>query len=185
MADDRQHATASRTSSTAAGAARNAGAKSDPDLILSPSRTDRRAVRKDPSHDARESRRDDEQPDVVVAEDDNFTALLTTEVLRRAGFSVVRASDGEAALEEVERLHPKVMVLDINMPRRDGLEVLRIVRRNLESAQLRILVLSSHGQADVAERARRDGADDYLVKPYAPADLVDRVRRLSDAGRDG
>lgn len=142
-------------------------------------------MRKDPSHDRTESLRDGESPDVVVAEDDNLTALLTTEVLRRAGFSVVRASDGEAALEEVERLHPRVMVLDINMPRRDGLEVLRIVRRNLESAQLRILVLSSHAQADVAERARREGADDYLVKPYAPADLVQRVRRLSDGERDG
>jgi DNA-binding response OmpR family regulator len=142
-------------------------------------------VGKDPSHDRSAALGDGESPDVIVAEDDNLTALLTTEVLRRAGFSVVRASDGEAALEEVERLHPKVMVLDINMPRRDGLEVLRIVRRNLESAQLRILVLSSHAQADVADRARREGADDYLVKPYAPADLVARVRRLSDAGRDG
>ena len=141
-------------------------------------------MRKDPPHATREQLPDGKHPDVVVAEDDNLTALLTTEVLRRAGFSVVRASDGEAALEEVERLHPKVMVLDINMPRRDGLEVLRIVRRNLETARLRILVLSSHAQADVDERARREGADDYLVKPYAPADLVERVRRLSDAARD-
>lgn len=124
------------------------------------------------------------QASVVIAEDDNVTALLTTEVLRRAGFTVVRANDGEAALEEVERHRPRVMILDINMPRRDGLEVLRIVRRNLERAALRILVLSSHAQADVAERARRDGADDYLIKPFAPNDLVERVRRLVDSGND-
>lgn len=115
----------------------------------------------------------------MIAEDDNVTARLTTEVLRRAGFTVVRASNGEAALEELERHHPRVMILDINMPQRDGLEVLRIVRRNLECAGTRILVLSGHAQADVEDRARRDGADDYLVKPFAPKDLVDRVRRLA------
>jgi len=118
------------------------------------------------------------EPPIVIAEDDNVTALLTTEVLRRAGFSVVRASNGESALEEMQRHQPRVVILDINMPRRDGLEVLRIVRRNLEGARVRILVLSGHAQADVAERARREGADDYLVKPYAPGDLVERVRRL-------
>lgn len=126
----------------------------------------------------------DPQPSIVVAEDDNVSALLTTEVLRRAGFDVVRACDGEAALEEVERIQPAVMVLDLNMPRRDGLEVLRTVRRNLESARLRILVLSSHAQPEIAERARQDGADDYLVKPYVPTELVDRVRRLSRAAVD-
>ena len=120
-----------------------------------------------------------DRPAVVLAEDDNVTAMLTCEVLSRAGFAVVRASNGEAALEELERHRPRVMILDINMPRRDGLEVLRIVRRNLESARLRILVLSSHAQADVAERARKEGADDYLVKPFAPTELVARVRRLS------
>lgn len=155
-------------------------------LLTLPRRTvDERAVGTDPSLARTGTGKGDEHPSVVIAEDDNFTALLTTEVLRRAGFSVVRAVDGESALEEVERHHPRVMVLDINMPRRDGLEVLRIVRRNLENARLRILVLSSHAQADVAERARREGADDYLVKPYAPADLVARVRRLSDADTDG
>jgi len=115
----------------------------------------------------------------LIAEDDNVTALLSAEVLRRAGFAVVRATNGESALEEMERHRPRVMILDINMPRRDGLEVLRIVRRNLAGAQVRILVLSGHAQADIAERARRDGADDYLVKPFAPAELVDRVRRLA------
>jgi DNA-binding response OmpR family regulator len=118
-------------------------------------------------------------PPVVLAEDDNVTAHLACESLRRAGFAVVRANNGESALEELERHHPDVLILDINMPRRDGLEVLRIVRRNLESARLRILVLSGHAQADVAERARRDGADDYLVKPFAPKELIDRVRRLA------
>jgi len=122
-----------------------------------------------------------EEPAIVIAEDDDVTAMLTTEVLRRAEFTVVRARNGESALEEVERHHPRVMVLDINMPRRDGLEVLRIVRRNLEGARTRVLVLSSHAQADVAERARKDGADDYLVKPFAPTELVARVRRLNDA----
>jgi len=114
----------------------------------------------------------------VLAEDDNFTAHLAAESLRRAGFDVVRASNGDAALEELDRHNPRVLVLDINMPRRDGLEVLRIVRRNLERARLRILVLTAHAQADFAERARRDGADDYLIKPFAPKELIERVRRL-------
>lgn len=124
------------------------------------------------------------EPPIVLAEDDNLTAHLASESLRRAGFEVVRATNGESALEELERHRPRVLILDINMPRRDGLEVLRIVRRNLERAQVRILVLSAHAQADVAERARRDGADDYLVKPFAPTELIDRVRRLASS-RDG
>jgi two-component system phosphate regulon response regulator PhoB/two-component system alkaline phosphatase synthesis response regulator PhoP len=124
------------------------------------------------------------EPPIVIAEDDNLTACLAIESLRRAGFEVVRANNGESALEELERHQPRVLVLDINMPRRDGLEVLRIVRRNLERARVRILVLSAHAQADVAERARRDGADDYLVKPFAPQELIERVRRLAKPGED-
>jgi DNA-binding response OmpR family regulator len=122
-------------------------------------------------------------PPIVIAEDDNVTARLITESLKKAGYTVVRVANGQFAIDELKKHQPRVLVLDINMPRRDGLEVLRILKRSPERQNVRVLILSGHAQPDVEQRARRDGADDYLVKPFAPSELIDRVRRLTI--RDG
>ena len=78
---------------------------------------------------------------------------------------------------------PDVLLLDLRMPKRDGLEVLRILKRTSQRDGLRVLMLSGHTQSSIEARARRDGADDYLTKPFAPEELVSRVRKLDPSSR--
>ena len=120
-------------------------------------------------------------PILVVDDDPKIVSLVKT-YLEREGFRVVTATDGMAALEAFNELHPGLIVLDLMLPELDGLALMRIVR---ERSAVPIVMLSARGA--VADRVYgiHEGADDYLAKPFSPAELVVRVqavlRRVKDA----
>jgi len=115
---------------------------------------------------------------VLVAEDDDLTAELVTAVLQRTSCRVLRARDGETALRLIcqERLH--LVVLDLVMPLQNGLDVLRVLQKEPARSAYRVMVLTAHGEDGTEAEARRCGADDFLAKPFDPAELAARVRRL-------
>ena len=114
-------------------------------------------------------------PKVLVIEDDPEILELVGLYLGREGCHVLRASTGERGLAMAERQEPDLVVLDLMLPDLDGLEVLR---RIVARADLPVLILSARG--DVADRVAglRLGAEDYMVKPFAPEELLARVRVL-------
>jgi DNA-binding response OmpR family regulator len=112
---------------------------------------------------------------VLVAEDDPKQAELVRRCLEHEGHAVVTVGDGRAALEEIRRNPPDLMVLDVMMPRVDGLDVCRILRRDSE---LPILMLTARSTEDDLLLGLDLGADDYLTKPYSPRELAARVRSL-------
>ena len=109
---------------------------------------------------------------VLLAEDDAKTAASLRLYLEHAGHRVVVAEDGEAALAAAERERPDVVLLDWMLPRRDGLEVCRALRA---SSPVPILMLTARGLEDDKLRALYQGADDYVVKPFSPREVVARV----------
>ncbi|MGH2705709.1 MAG: response regulator [Actinomycetota bacterium] len=121
---------------------------------------------------------------VLVVEDEIKIARLVGDYLEHAGFEVVLAGDGETALAEVRRLHPDLVVLDLGIPKRDGLDVTRELRR---TSGVPIVMLTA--RSDEVDRilGLELGADDYVVKPFSPKELVARVRavlrRAPGAGR--
>jgi DNA-binding response OmpR family regulator len=119
-------------------------------------------------------------PVVLLAEDDEDVRGLAQLVLRRAGFEVVAVGDGEAALAAAAERAPAVAVLDVSMPRLDGLETTRRLRERRDCAGTRILLLTARVDEADRERGRAAGADDQLDKPFSPAALADRVRALLD-----
>ena len=125
-------------------------------------------------------------PLVLVADDDDDILLLVTTRLRRDGLEVLAARDGEAALELVREHRPAVAVLDIGMPRLDGLEVLERVRADEELRGVRVLLLTAKAQESDVRRGYSAGADAYVRKPFSPAELSARVRALvsAQAGSD-
>jgi DNA-binding response OmpR family regulator len=116
--------------------------------------------------------------DVVVAEDDEFVAELIAATLGARRLKVVVANDGDAALRMCEAYRPRVLVLDIHMPRRSGFEVLRALRRQPGGNRPRVLILTAMGRWEMEEEAMREGADAFMQKPFDPFQLADRVAGL-------
>lgn len=112
---------------------------------------------------------------VVLAEDDAKQAELVRRYLEREHHQVVVVSDGRSALEEVRRLQPDLLVLDVMLPGVDGLDVCRILRRE---SDLPVLMLTARTEEDDMLLGLDLGADDYMTKPFSPRELAARVRTL-------
>ena len=115
---------------------------------------------------------------ILVVDDDAKIVRLVRTYLERDGFMVVTASDGPAALAAIERHAPALVVLDLMLPGLDGRAVIRAVRRDEEAGRTPILVLSARSSTLDRIAGLEDGADDYLPKPFSPAELVLRVKSI-------
>ncbi len=118
-----------------------------------------------------------ERPILVVDDDAKIVRLVRT-YLEREGYAVVTAADGPAALDAIETHQPALVVLDLMLPELDGRAVVRAVRRDDEAAATPIIILSARGTTIDRIAGLEDGADDYLPKPFSPAELVLRVRSV-------
>jgi DNA-binding response OmpR family regulator len=122
---------------------------------------------------------------VVVADDELDILTLVSFGLRRAGYEVVSATDGEQALELIRDRRPRLAVLDVKMPKLTGIEVVRQVRATEAVQDTPVILLSAGVQEDTVARGFEAGADDYVRKPFSPDDLVARVRELIEARAAG
>jgi DNA-binding response OmpR family regulator len=112
---------------------------------------------------------------VLVVDDDPDVCDLVTYKLEQSGFEVRRASDGDAALREVAKKVPDLVLLDVMMPGISGLEVLERLRSGPATAGIPVVMLTAKAQENDVERGFELGADDYVVKPFSPRELVRRV----------
>jgi two-component system response regulator MprA len=117
---------------------------------------------------------------VLVVEDDGPIERMLRRTLAAAGYDVSGASDGGAALAEVERSVPDLVVLDVGLPGLDGLAVCRRLRA--KGLAVRILVLTARDAVEDRVAGLDAGADDYLVKPFAAEELLARIRALLRRG---
>jgi DNA-binding response OmpR family regulator len=115
-----------------------------------------------------------EAPILVVDDDPKIVTLVRT-YLERERYPVITAADGPAALRAIERDKPRLVVLDLMLPGLDGLSVIRRARAIGETP---IIVLSARGSTGDRILGLSEGADDYLAKPFSPAELVVRVRTI-------
>ena len=115
-------------------------------------------------------------PDVLVVDDDEAIRSSLDRGLRLSGFEVRTAADGSTALEAVRAARPDCVVLDVNMPGIDGVEVVRRLRG--QGLDVPVCMLSARDTVDDRVAGLEAGADDYLVKPFALGELVARVRAL-------
>lgn len=113
---------------------------------------------------------------ILVVEDDLSLSEVLAFTLRRAGYKVIAAHDGVTALQLWEAEKPELVVLDLNLPKLDGLAVCRQIR---SQAQTPIIILSVLGSDETVVKGLELGADDYIVKPFSPNQLVARIRAVS------
>jgi two-component system, OmpR family, response regulator CpxR len=114
---------------------------------------------------------------ILVVDDDAKIVRLVRTYLEREGFRVVEASDGRSALAAIALEAPALVVLDLMLPEVDGLSILRAVRRTDRTP---IVMLSARGSTADRIAGLAEGADDYLPKPFSPAELVVRIKRVLD-----
>jgi DNA-binding response OmpR family regulator len=115
---------------------------------------------------------------VLIVEDDETLSRNLAEKLRGEGFIVVSASDGEEGLAKIRDEHPDVIVLDIMLPKLDGLSLCRIVRRDVSAAHIPIIMLTARGTEVDKIVGLESGADDYIVKPFGLGEFLARVRAV-------
>ena len=114
----------------------------------------------------------------LVVDDDPDVCDLVAYKLEQSGFDVRRAQNGQQALDAVAAQQPDVVLLDIMMPGMSGLEVLERWRLEGSTARLAVLLLTAKAQESDVERGFELGADDYIVKPFSPREVVRRVNAV-------
>jgi two-component system phosphate regulon response regulator PhoB len=115
---------------------------------------------------------------ILLAEDDQDIRHLVAIKLERAGFDVAGVSDGFAALREAHAHTPDLVLLDVRMPRISGIEVCRELRTDRRTATVPIIMLTARARPQDLEQAYAAGATDYIVKPFSPRELLERVEAV-------
>nr|MBV6629987.1 response regulator [Oceanococcus sp. HetDA_MAG_MS8] len=121
---------------------------------------------------------------VLVADDEDNILVSLEFLLARAGFSVLVARDGEAALEMAQQHHPDLLLLDVMMPKLDGFSVCQALRALPEFAHTPIVMLTAKGRDADRVKGRALGATDYVIKPFSTRELLTRVQGLLDQAKE-
>ena len=115
---------------------------------------------------------------ILVVDDEADINTILTVTLRRAGYEVTSAADGLEAVEAVHRQAPDLILLDVMMPRADGLETLRRIREHAPTAHVPVIMLTAKAALTDKMKGFERGADDYVAKPFEPAEILARVQAL-------
>jgi CheY-like chemotaxis protein len=114
-------------------------------------------------------------PTVVIADDEPSMRLLVHATIESDDYNVVEAGDGSQAWEMIQQHKPSLVLLDVQMPGKSGLEVLQLVKADPSLASTRVILLTAKAQESDIESGLIAGADFYLTKPFSPLDLLTRV----------
>ena len=115
---------------------------------------------------------------ILIAEDDPDIRELVAFTLRFAGHEVVTTSNGEEAVQLAGHEFPDLILMDIRMPRMTGYDACRVMKANSELKDIPVVFLSAKGQESEIQTGLEAGAEEYLLKPFAPDQLTDRVRAI-------
>ncbi len=118
---------------------------------------------------------------IVIADDEPNLLIPLEYMLKREGFEVTVARDGQEALEAIALSRPQLVLLDVMMPRKSGLDVCQVLRADDANLDIRIVLLTAKGRDDDVAKGLALGADAYVTKPFSPKELVLKVRELLGA----
>ena len=117
---------------------------------------------------------------VLLVDDEDTIRIMLKMVLELSGFQVYEAADGLQAIEQVKTHHPDIMVLDVMMPRMDGITVCKKLRSQTETADFPIIMFSGKSQEEAVQEGLAAGATHYLVKPAAPTEIISLIKKCLD-----
>ncbi len=115
---------------------------------------------------------------ILIAEDEPDIRELVAFMLRFAGYEVMAASNGEEAVQAATREVPDLVLMDVRMPRMTGYDACRIMKANPTLRDVPVVFLSAKGQESEIQSGLEAGAEEYLLKPFSPDELTNRVRTI-------
>jgi len=114
---------------------------------------------------------------ILIADDNENIREALTYLLEDAGYTVSLAKDGAEALRKVREVSPDILFLDIMMPEINGYDVCRAIK-NDPDLKIYVIMLTAKGQADEQERGKAVGADEYVVKPFSPMEILSKIKNI-------
>ncbi len=122
---------------------------------------------------------------ILIVEDDLFLSDLCSKKLKKVGFEVLTAFDGQDGLKKIKEEKPALVLLDIVLPGLSGFEVLKQIKTNPESASIPVIILSNLGQKEDVQRGITLGAEDYIVKAnYTPSEIIEKIKKVMEKVRN-
>ena len=115
---------------------------------------------------------------VLVADDEPYVLRSMEFILKKEGYRVVTATDGQEALDKIRAEPPDLVFLDIQMPHMDGNSVCRTLRRDPGTRHLYVIMITAKGQETDRLQSLESGANEFITKPYSPRKLMERVREI-------
>lgn len=115
---------------------------------------------------------------ILYVEDNEFNRKIVRHLLARTTYRLIEATDGEAGVTTAREAQPDLVIMDIQLPKRSGLEATRELRADPATARIPIIVITSFALAGDEAKAREAGAAAYLAKPYSPRELLQMIREL-------
>jgi len=115
---------------------------------------------------------------ILVVDDEPNIVLSLEFLMKQAGFQVSTASDGEAALAAIAAECPDLVLLDVMMPLKNGYEVCQAIRENPDWKDVKIIMLTAKGREVEREKGLALGADDYVTKPFATQEVLEKVKKI-------
>ncbi|MGC1454220.1 MAG: response regulator [Nitrospirota bacterium] len=118
------------------------------------------------------------QKKILIADDNDNIREALTSILEDEGYALWIAKDGEEALRKIREISPDIVILDVMMPKVTGYDVCRTIKTDPDLKKIFVLMLSAKGQAIEQERGRESGADEYMVKPFSPSEVLARINKI-------
>jgi DNA-binding response OmpR family regulator len=115
---------------------------------------------------------------ILIAEDERDIRELISFTLQYAGYDVITVIDGEGAVEEAKKELPDLILMDVRMPRMTGYEACEILKNQETTRNIPVVFLSAKGQETEVQAGLEAGADEYIIKPFSPDELTDRVKSI-------
>ena len=116
--------------------------------------------------------------EILIADDDPYIQRSLSFVLRKERFEVEVASNGEEALNKARELKPKIIILDLMMPKLNGFAACRSIKSDPGTKNSYVIMLTAKGQEVDREMGLREGADEFMTKPFSPKEIVAKVRSI-------
>lgn len=114
---------------------------------------------------------------IVVADDEPFILLALRDILSD-DYSVYTATNGSLAISEVKKVNPDMVILDVMMPEMDGFEACKQLKKNKKTSAIPVILLTAKGQIMDIEKGFKSEADEYIVKPFSPTKLIEKVEEI-------
>lgn len=116
---------------------------------------------------------------ILVIEDDKFLRELITQKLSREGYDVIGAVDGEEGVVKAKKDQPDLVLLDLILPGIDGFEVLSQIKKDTETSEIPVVILSNLGQKEDVDRGKSLGAVDFLIKAhFTPSEIIEKIEEI-------